>query len=144
MRLLLRWLMAAAMCGSSAGPVLAQPSAPPGARGAKVEASLPTTRAGAVERAAQLLETRFTYPEVGRRYAAMLRANLASGVYDAPGDAAATLCAKLTADIQAVASDRHLKVFPDDARPGVSSGANGQGGPPRKERARRRSPTRAG
>ena len=122
MRTLLAAAAALTLC--AAASALAQPAAPPGLPQAGASAPTPTTRAGAVERAAQLLETRFTYPEVGRRYATTLRAKLRAGAYDGLSDA--ELPARLTADLQAVAPDRHLKVFDEVSRPG---GRGGEAGP---------------
>jgi hypothetical protein len=54
------------------------------------------------------LTSDFLYPEQGRRYAAMLSANAAAGKYD--GLVGVDLAQKLTADLQAVAPDGHLRV----------------------------------
>lgn len=63
-----------------------------------------------VQRLAEELEAGFVLPEVGARYAAMLRTNLASGRYDRPGERA-QLARRLTDDLQAVATDGHLRVM---------------------------------
>ena len=73
------------------------------------ETLLPTDVPQVVERAAQLLETRFVFPEIGRRYAQGLRANLKAGAYDAVS--AADLPRRLTTELQAIAPDTHLHVF---------------------------------
>ncbi len=58
---------------------------------------------------ARTLEAKYVFPAVARRYAARLRANLARGVYDSLSDPTA-FAEKVTADLQAVASDRHLRL----------------------------------
>lgn len=96
---------------ASADPVAASACTAPG--GAQ-----PATAAGAACRLADELEKGFVYPEQGKRYAAMLRANAAAGKYAGLSpDAAAEA---MTADLQAVAADGHLRVErlpeqPDDA-----------------------------
>lgn len=117
---MLRTLLAAttAVALLAAAPVLAQPHPQP------TPPDLPTTRAGAVRRLAKDLEESYTIPEIGKQYAATLRANLARGDYDKPADAPA-LAKQLTADLQAVHPDRHIRVMMDGDQPG------GPGGPPR-------------
>ena len=66
-------------------------------------------RRDVVEKLAKTLDANFVFPEVGTRYAAMLRANLASGAYDGLTDPDA-FGAKVTADLQAVAPDGHLRL----------------------------------
>jgi hypothetical protein len=83
------------------------------------------TLMAAVAKLADLLETGYVIPAVGKRYAAMLRAKLAGGDYAAIGDAD-TLAERLTADLAAVAPDKHLRVLPaamlpPDQRPGAPS-----------------------
>lgn len=101
-----RLLLAAAVLALSTGSSLAQPVRRPAA------VELPTTRAGAVERMADLLERNYSIPEVGKRYAATLRAHLKAGDYDKPAEVEA-LGKAITADLQAVNPDLHLKVRPD-------------------------------
>lgn len=75
---------------------------------------------------AQLLEARYLDVETGRRYAARLRTQLAAGAYADLTDPAA-FGARVTADLQAVAPDRHLRLAPSEAfgrpRPAVPGGA---------------------
>jgi hypothetical protein len=104
-----------------AAPALAQPHPRP------APANLPDTRAGAVERLASELQDNYTIPEIGRQYAAALRAHLAAGDYDKAADTRA-LAKQLTLDVQAVHPDRHIRVALDDDRPG---GPGQAGGPPR-------------
>lgn len=76
---------------------------------------------------ADVLAGDFVYPEAAERYAAMLRANAAAGTYDAmTGNA---LAIRLSADLQAVASDGHLRVRFDGPMPVDSSPPGAAGGP---------------
>jgi hypothetical protein len=68
-----------------------------------------TDRSKTLEDLATKLTDRFVDPEVGKRYAAMLRANAASGRYNTITDDA-TFTKQVTADLQAVAFDGHLKI----------------------------------
>lgn len=68
--------------------------------------------AGAVTKLADLLETGYVFPETGKRYAAMLRQKLAAGGYAAITDPVA-LGQQLSADVNAVSPDRHLRVVPE-------------------------------
>ncbi|WP_432769702.1 MAG: S41 family peptidase [Sphingopyxis sp.] len=75
------------------------------------EDAAPAVKSDAVAEAyAALLERDYVYPEIGRRYAAAIRAGIAAGRY-APlaGDALATA---LEGDAQAVSPDGHLRVRP--------------------------------
>jgi hypothetical protein len=60
---------------------------------------------------ADLLETGYVIPEIGKRYAAMLRQKAAAGAYKDIADPA-DLGQRLTADLLAVSPDRHLRVVP--------------------------------
>ena len=92
---------------------------------------------------ADLLETGYVVPEIGKRYAAMLRQKLAAGGYAAITDPAA-LGQQLTADLTAVSPDRHLRVVPEAMR-GRGGGprrvvAGGPGPQPRRRPARATAP----
>lgn len=63
----------------------------------------------AVTELASALEGNFVFPDKGKAYAAMLRANLAKGAYASFADAP-TFAEKVTADLQAVHKDRHLRL----------------------------------
>jgi len=65
---------------------------------------------GAVTALADKLEASYVIRDVGARYAARLRANLAQGAYDAFSDAGA-IADQLSDDLQAVAPDGHLQVM---------------------------------
>ena len=83
---------------------------------------------------ADLLETGYVIPEIGKRYAAMLRQKAAAGAYAGIADPA-ELGQRLTADLLAVSPDRHLRVVPasllgpnDAPRPGPAVGPKSQPG----------------
>jgi hypothetical protein len=82
-------------------------------------------RSKTIEDLATKLTDRFVDPEVGKRYAAMLRANEASGKYGAIADDSA-FAKQVTADLQAVAFDGHLKlvVTKDDPLSGGAANAS--------------------
>jgi hypothetical protein len=82
----------------------------------------------AVTELATALEENFVFPDAGKKYAAMLRANLASGAYASFADAPA-FAGKVTGDLQAVHKDGHvrLQVMPAEQR-GQAQAPNG--GPP--------------
>ncbi|MCW4461250.1 S41 family peptidase [Sphingomonas sp. BT-65] len=65
----------------------------------------------AVAKLADELEKNFVFPDVAKRYSAALRAKLAAGGYDGFTDGDA-LARAVTADLQAVAPDGHLAMFP--------------------------------
>jgi C-terminal processing protease CtpA/Prc len=62
-----------------------------------------------LEDLAQQLQDNFVFPDVADRYAAMLRANAKSGAYADATDPKA-FAVRVTADLQAVAKDGHLRV----------------------------------
>ena len=97
-------------------PAAEAPVAPAAAR------EVAETLAGALERL-------FVSPDVGRRYAAALRAHAAAGDYDALASRNA-LAEALTRDVQAVQAEGHFRVFPAAAAPAP---------PPRPRRPGRRS-----
>ena len=71
-------------------------------------------RRDVIEKLATALNANFVFPETGAKYAAMLRANLASGAYDNLTDPDA-FGTKVTADLQAVAPDGHLRLATETA-----------------------------
>lgn len=71
-------------------------------------------RAAVIEDLARTLADRYVFPDVGQRYAAMLRANLAKGAYDSLSDPAAFGRA-VTAELQTVSADKHLRLAPASA-----------------------------
>ena len=78
-------------------------------------------RTATLEDLAEKLTDRFVDPDVGLRYAAMLRANAKAGKYDAIADDKAFAKA-VTDDLQAVAFDGHLKIYPTPTSPNSASG----------------------
>ncbi len=110
-------LSAAAIAALGSGGVLAQEGA-----------SAPLS--AAVLKLADLLETGYVYPEIGKRYAAMLRQKLTAGGYASFTDPAA-LGQQLGADLNALSPDRHLRVVPEamagvgGPRPGPAPGGPG-------------------
>lgn len=71
-------------------------------------------RRDVVEKLAKELGANFVFPDIGAKYAAMLRANLAAGAYDGLTDPEA-FGKQVTADLQAVASDGHLRLATETA-----------------------------
>ena len=86
----------------------------------------PADFAKAIEALAATLEKNYVLPDVGARYAAMLRTNARAGVY-APLNDAEQLAPRLTDDLQAVNRDGHLKVRPEGMMGGP--GPRPRGGP---------------
>lgn len=99
--------LASAFAGLIMAGTLALAAQP--ARSAQGEAPIAT--AALVNDLARQLEETFVFPDVAGRYAAALKAKLASGAYAGIADPG-VLAKTLTADLQAVAKDGHLQVFP--------------------------------
>ncbi len=92
--------------------------------------SAPSPYSGAINALADRLAARFVDPAIGKKYAEMLRANLAAGRYNAITDATA-LAGQLTQDLQATARDGHLRVAPESEIPALGGpGIRRQGPPP--------------
>lgn len=70
-------------------------------------------RSRTVDQLADALAAMYLRPEVGERYAAMLRANLARGAYDALAGRQA-FADRIKADLQAVSPDLHLRLLPNE------------------------------
>ena len=103
------FLALAASCAT--GPLLAQ-AAPPAP--APAEAKAPFVKAEAeavVKELAKQLEDNFVFPDKGKAYAAKLQSRLAAGAYSSFVDSEA-FAEAVTADLQAVHEDRHLRVRP--------------------------------
>ena len=121
---------------AAAGAAAAQPPhpAPPAAAPQPSAADTDADRAAAVDRLAAMLEESYVFPDIGRRYAEALRRKAAAGGYANAGDPAA-FARSVTADLQAVHPDLHLRVRPASAgpiprlRPGPGPGAGPAGGP---------------
>lgn len=84
------------------------PSAAPAQPAPDLAISQEEARATALD-LARKLQDNYVFPDVAARYAAMLRANVASGAYDGLTSGRA-LAQRLTADLRAVAPDNHLRV----------------------------------
>lgn len=80
----------------------------------------PPTRAAIVEQVAKLLRTQYIYPDVGVQLANRIQTELMSGAYNSIRDSD-ELAKRLTADMAAVAHDKHLEVMVD---PGGSPSAD--------------------
>ena len=123
---------AVAACAVSA-PLMAQPT-PTEKVSPRPEAKEPFERAPAEEAVTELakqLEDSFVFPDVGKAYAKMLRANLAAGKYASFADKQAFANA-VTDDLQAIAKDGHLRVHvvPPEARSGPDKDEKGNDKPP--------------
>lgn len=95
-------------------PLTMAQTAPAAAPAAKAPAYTPAMGREAVTKLAEEIEANFVFPDIAERYAAMLRTKLAAGGYDGFTEAFA-LAQAVTADLQAVASDGHLRMYAPDA-----------------------------
>jgi hypothetical protein len=98
----------ATVAAAAAQPTPSPAPAPASAAPADVAITRDEARQTATELAQKLEET-YVFPDVAHHYAAMLRANAASGAYDGFTSARA-LAERLTADLRAVSPDNHLRV----------------------------------
>ncbi|HLZ74702.1 S41 family peptidase [Phenylobacterium sp.] len=108
-RLLAFTAMILAFAPGAEGVAYAQPAPEPLVAAEKPLAA--AEREQAVTELARTLEASFVFPEVGARYAVMLRANLAKGAYDGLSDPE-DFGKRVTADLQAVSPDGHLRLAP--------------------------------
>jgi len=104
----------------AAGTAAAQPLPPPGP-----SALTETQKQEIVDKAVQALADGYIYPDRGRNAGEAIHNALASGAYNAISDKAA-FAARLTADLQAVTHDRHMRVID----PGGPPPAGAPVGPP--------------
>jgi hypothetical protein len=93
---------------AAAAPAMAQPM--PGGPPAPAAPLDAAARRDLVEKLSQALRARYIFPDVADRAAARITAALAAGDYDALGDPVA-FTARLSADLAAIAHDKHLHVF---------------------------------
>ncbi|WP_426266391.1 S41 family peptidase [Sphingomonas sp. LHG3443-2] len=99
----------------------------PGPAPAAAEAAFDAKEAeAAVTELAKALEENFVFPDAGKNYAAMLRANLAKGAY-ASFPSAKDFAERVTADLQAVHKDGHLRLRPVTAEMRARRGGPGGG-----------------
>jgi hypothetical protein len=68
-----------------------------------------TTRRQVVEQIADLVETRYVFPDTARAMADILRQGLAIGLYDDLDDPT-LFCERVSADMYAISHDKHLKL----------------------------------
>jgi hypothetical protein len=122
----MRKLLITLAMGCSATALAGQPASAPPVVNAVVQADSPVTAEQARKTAldlAQKLEDAYVFPDVAKRYAAMLRTNAANGSYDHIASGFA-LAERLTQDLRAVSPDAHLRVSlrgPEPARARTAS-----------------------
>jgi hypothetical protein len=116
------YTLAATLCALF-GLAAAYSQTPPAA--ASVEKA---ERAAVVQAAAKALRDGYVFPDVGEQAAKAIESALTAGTYDTLSEPPA-FAERLTADLQAVAHDKHLRVFP----PGGMAPAPGAAPPPRSE-----------
>ncbi len=109
-------LLTAALSASSQAAQAAQAApTPPG-----VTASASTFDAAArgeiAAKLSEALRDRYVFPEIGERAATRISAALAAGEYDGLADRAAFI-QRLSADVQAIAQDKHLNIMSPTASP---------------------------
>jgi hypothetical protein len=102
-------LLMAASITLMAPPVKAQDT--PATDNAHAVRLVPSVNRAVAEQAARLLADRYVDLAKGQQYAGSLRAHADRGDYDGYADPAA-LANRLTADLQAVAPDGHLRFYP--------------------------------
>jgi len=92
----------------------------------------------AVGRIAEIYESRYVYPDSGKRMADLIRNNLSAGAYDALGDGRA-FARQITQDLRSVIADLHLTVafLPEEVEKRRSASADVLAGEERKEARRR-------
>lgn len=114
-------LIGAALAGG--GLAAAQPPAPHAAPPAPAPAPAPpdtdARRAEVIEQLAATIEANFVFPDIARRYAEALRTKAAAGGYANLGDRFGDT---VTADLQAVHPDRHLRFGPTGAAAAAGAG----------------------
>lgn len=120
----MRAILVALMTSCIPAALLAQPAKSEAAAAALPKAPFVAADAAKViEASAKELEDYFVFPEAGKRYAAALRSNLAAGRYKSFANAE-EFAKAVTADLQAVHPDGHLKLIPPkpDASPAAQKG----------------------
>ena len=123
----LRLLLPIATALASGDGASQPPHAPPPAPApSPALADTDADRAAMVERLAATLEDNFVFPDIAHRYAAALRAKAAAGGYANLGDPS-HFGETVTADLQAISPDRHLRFGPTGAGPGPAGPGPGPG-----------------
>jgi hypothetical protein len=120
-------IFAAALCALIMSVARPQPPAP-----APAVLDGPA-RAAVVEAAAGALGNGYVFPDVGRQAAEAIRKALAAGSYDTLSTPSA-LAERLTADLQAVAHDKHLRLFAPGPAPAAAPPFRSEGGITRADR----------
>jgi hypothetical protein len=121
-----RFSALAALCLASTALIAHAPQQAAPGQAAPAAAPFNAEEAKAVvEKLATSLDENFVFPEVGKKYAAALRSKLASGGYSSFADAGA-FAEAVTADLQAIHKDGHLRLHPPRL------GAEGSGPGPRR------------
>lgn len=111
----MRLLFPAILLATAAIPHVQAQTAAPVAASANDSFAAADARAAATKLAGDLEQT-YVFPEIGRKYAAMLRANVAGGKYDQFATRA-DFAAAMTADLKAINADGHLIVRADPPAP---------------------------
>lgn len=81
-------------------------------------------RRDVVTKLSEALRERYVFPDIGNRAASKINAALAAGEYDTLADPTA-FAARLSADVGAIAHDKHLWVWSTDTPVAAPSGAGG-------------------
>jgi TonB family protein len=89
-------------------------------------------RSAVVAKAADALRTRYIFPEVGEQAAVKIEGQLAAGAYKDLSQSRA-FADKLTADLQSVTRDKHMRVSAPGPAPAPNGGAAARAEPPRSE-----------
>src|SRR5687768_3333692 len=80
-------------------------------------------RNAAIEQLAELVESDFVYPDIGKQYAAELRRKLAAGAYSNLSTDA-DVAAAVNADLQRIHREGHLRLLAPNSSPGSPSETN--------------------
>lgn len=107
------------------------PASAPAAGSAAAPAFTPAIGKEAIANLADEIEANFVFPDVAKRYAAALRTKLAAGGYDTPADAE-SLARQVTADLQAVAPEGHLRMHAPETGPRPAPVSGGTAVAPRE------------
>ena len=116
-------------CPLAAAP--AQPAATPPPIAAQASAIDGNVRRDVVAKLSDALRDKYIYPDVGQKAAEKISASLAAGEYDNLADPSA-FAARLSADVAAIAHDKHMSVSSMSGPPPSPGGPAG-GAMPRSE-----------
>lgn len=118
--LVLLWLLLVVLIGLHA-PAARAADAPPPRPDFAIDAA---TRSTVIEGVAQKIESRYVFPDIGKKIASSLRSREAKKRYGGLTSAAA-LCESLTAELRAISKDRHLRVdYAVEAKPMPKPGSD--------------------